>query len=120
MKAPLEKDIQRAILSYLGYVGAVAVRINSGVSRTGGRFVRFNSLPGCPDVLACVAGRFVAVEVKRPGERPTAQQQHAIDSINRAGGLAFVARSVGDVHAALIAEGLIRGDRRELPGTHGS
>jgi hypothetical protein len=39
----------------------------------------------------------LAIEVKRPGGKPTAEQQQFIDTINEAGGLAFVARSVEEV-----------------------
>jgi hypothetical protein len=110
MKAPLEKDVQRVILQYLRLLGAWAVRVNSGgmVSEYRGRkrFMRFNDADGCPDVLVCLAGRFVGVEVKRPGGRPTEKQLAALDAIRKAGGLAFVASSVADVERALKAEGL--------------
>jgi hypothetical protein len=42
-------------------------------------------------------GRFLAIEVKRPGGKATPEQQQFIDTINQAGGLAFVARSVEEV-----------------------
>jgi hypothetical protein len=110
MKLPLEKDIQRTILDYLTLLGAFRVRINSG-AMTGEhkgrkRFMRFNDTPGCPDVLVCLDGRFVAVEVKRPGGQATEKQLAALDAIRRAGGLAFIATSVADVERALKAEGL--------------
>jgi hypothetical protein len=46
-------------------------------------------------------GRFLAIEVKRPGNKPTPEQQQFIDTINEAGGLAFVARSVEEVDNTL-------------------
>jgi hypothetical protein len=46
-------------------------------------------------------GRFLAIEVKRPGNKASPEQQQFIDTINEAGGLAFVARSVEEVERAL-------------------
>lgn len=110
VKAPLEKDIQRTIRDYLSLLGALPIRMNSGAfggEHKGKRwYVRLNDLDGCPDLIVCLSGRFVAVEVKRPGEKPTDKQTAALDAIRRAGGLAFVARSVDDVEKALRAEGL--------------
>ncbi len=109
--APLEKDIQKAIVEYLRLVGAVAIRVNSGAisgEHNGKkRFVRFNSEPGCSDIIACLAGRFVAIEVKRPGKKATDAQTSFLDSVRQAGGVAFVADSVEVTQISLRAEGLI-------------
>lgn len=110
IKAPLEKDVQRGILDYLAHIGAWPVRINSGAisgDHAGKRrFVRMNSQPGCPDVLCCLDGRFIGIEVKRLGGKATEKQLSALDAIRRAGGVAFVATSIEDVERALKAEGL--------------
>ena len=39
--------------------------------------------------------------MKRPGNKPTFEQQQFIDTINKAGGLAFTARSVDEVEVNL-------------------
>jgi hypothetical protein len=52
---------------------------------------------GLPDIMGCWNGRFIGIEVKQPGGKPTELQQRTINDINRAGGLAFVACSVEDV-----------------------
>lgn len=44
---------------------------------------------------------FVAIEVKKPGEGPTEDQQTFIDNVIRMGGIAGVARSVEDALAIL-------------------
>jgi hypothetical protein len=58
---------------------------------------------GIPDLLMCIDGMFVGIEVKwaRPGEstehalsRVTHQQQHNIDKINEAGGVAGATTTV--------------------------
>ena len=46
---------------------------------------------GVPDILMCLAGRFVAIELKREGEKPTKLQEYVLQEIQKAGGLAFCA-----------------------------
>jgi hypothetical protein len=45
---------------------------------------------GTPDILACVAGRFVGIEAKAGSNKPTALQIKALRDIDAAGGLALV------------------------------
>jgi hypothetical protein len=49
---------------------------------------------GTPDFLVCYKGRFIAIEAKRPGGKPTTLQTDAINAINRCGGTAFVCDDV--------------------------
>ena len=56
---------------------------------------------GIPDIVACVDGRFVAFEVKRPDGKTTPLQEATIQKIKEAGGLACVVHSVGEVKEAL-------------------
>ncbi len=53
------------------------------------------------DILACLNGRFIGIEVKRPGGKPTARQVLCINAIKAAGGAAFVATSAADVEQEL-------------------
>ena len=53
--------------------------------------------PGVPDILGIWQGRMLGIEIKAPNGRVSEHQQRFIDSINREGGLAFVARSIDDV-----------------------
>ena len=50
---------------------------------------------GHPDIMGCLCGVFVGIEVKRPGFNATPIQQLNIDKINAAGGVAGV---VHDIH----------------------
>lgn len=106
MKAPLEKDIQRQCLDWLAVRGVFAIRINSGAmqgSHNGKKwFIRLNSEPGCSDILACGEyrgrkGVFIALEIKRPGNKPTPVQQSFLDMVARKGGLSAVITSVEDL-----------------------
>lgn len=55
------------------------------------------STPGVPDLICCFKGRLVGIEIKAQKGIISPYQKEFIDNINRAGGLAFVARSVNDV-----------------------
>ena len=98
---PKEKDIQKQIVQYLKMRGAVAVRTNSGAFKVKDRFVRFNSEEGCSDLLCCYRGFFVALEVKRPGKKPTAKQSGFLGEVEKASGIAAVVTSIDDVREIL-------------------
>ena len=61
------------------------------------------SRAGVPDLLICYRGRFIALEVKVPGKKPTPLQTRELATIRVAGGTAEV---VTTVEEALIACGL--------------
>lgn len=56
------------------------------------------SQSGVPDVLICVEGMFVALEVKMPDEEPDQLQKMTMADIRRAGG---IAESVETVEEAI-------------------
>jgi hypothetical protein len=95
---PLERDIQRACLELLRQHPKVAYcwRANSGTfteqNQDGSmRYISANSAPGCPDILGYLkGGRFMALEVKRPGQKPTRLQEQFLDRARQAGALAEV------------------------------
>jgi len=45
---------------------------------------------GIPDIIGCVQGRFVAIEVKIDNNQPTPLQRHYIEKIRKHGGFAEV------------------------------
>lgn len=47
---------------------------------------------GIPDILACVNGHFLAIEVKSEVGKPSALQLHHIEKIKQAGGHAVVVK----------------------------
>lgn len=105
---PTEQHIQGACLHYLALIGAFAWRQNSGAmartdATTGKRYyTRFNGAPGCSDIIGVYRGRFLAVEVKQPGQRPTVEQQVFLDSVRTCGGIALVVTSVDDLQQQLV------------------
>jgi Holliday junction resolvase len=86
-----EKDITNKILARLRERGAFAEKIHGGPLQ--GR--------GLPDIVACYRGRFIGIEVKRPGEKPTPLQSHVLGEILKAGGAAFVLTSADEVDKCL-------------------
>jgi Holliday junction resolvase len=63
---------------------------------------------GIPDIICCVNGRFLAIECKAGGNKPTPLQIREIGIIRRAGGVAIVANETN--------HGLLREVVRELKG----
>lgn len=92
----LEKDITNNIMKNMRKHGAFAEKTH------GGPYVRV----GLPDIQACVQGRYIGIECKLPGEKPTAAQLRVIEEIRSAGGVAFVAESFLDVERELRKEGI--------------
>lgn len=83
-----ESEFQRRVLRALHEMGVVAVRVTASSKR------------GVPDVLACVSGKFVGLELKRKGYTRTnlsVQQIKALEKINTDGGYACYFWDVADV-----------------------
>ena len=56
---------------------------------------------GVSDLIGCIDGKFIAIEVKTNVGRVTEMQRRFIDSVLKAGGVAGVCRSVEDVEELL-------------------
>ena len=60
---------------------------------------------GVPDIIACVNGRFLAIECKAGTNKPTALQVREIEAIRRCNGVAVVANEENwDIVRALVRE----------------
>lgn len=119
-KPPLERDVQKAILSYLKLAGVLVWRNNAGAfsapatATHARRFVRYGGMAGASDLIGVVpgSGKLLAIEVKRPGERPTADQVAFLRAVAAEGGVAFWADSVAVV--AVVLDGIRDGARVEV------
>jgi hypothetical protein len=113
-----ERDVVRDVLSYLRLMGIPAWRQNVAkvqapkrhymtllemelggeVLPLGGEKPRriVAGYPGMSDILGMLPprGRFLAVECKRPGGKPTGLQWQFLRTVNRMGGFGFVADSL--------------------------
>lgn len=87
-----EKKVENNIKKYLDKLGAYYLKVHGSMYQPA----------GTPDILACVNGKFIGIEVKRPnGGTVSALQKNKLKKIELAGGVAVVARSVEDVSAML-------------------
>lgn len=101
-----EANILRQIMWALSEHDILIFRNNVGCTRfPNGSVVRYGLFPGSSDLIGIRKrdGRFLAIEVKKPGQNAKPHQQNFIDRIKEAGGIAGVARSIDE--ALKIAEG---------------
>lgn len=97
-----EGHIQDAIrLALTDEPGLVVWRNNTGVAEHRGARVRYGLAVGSADLIGCLNGRFVALEVKTAVGRASTEQRQWLDLVRRNGGFAAVVRSVEEAHAAI-------------------
>lgn len=86
-----EQQIQKKITSYLEQEGYYVVKVISA------------SKAGVPDVLACIEGKFVGIEVKKPTTLNTVSklQEYNLERITESGGISMVACEVEQVKSAV-------------------
>ena len=113
--ADRESDVLAACLQYLALKGVFAWRQNQGaIPRKGGGYRRFVGLRGVSDILGILPqraevvgegmvrfGNLLAVEVKRPGEKPRSEQTAFLERVNGLGGVGLCVHSVGELEARL-------------------
>ena len=92
-----EQQIQSSIIKYLEKEGHYVVKVMAA------------SKAGVPDLLACIKGSFVGIEIKRPETRANTSelQKWNLNKIAECGGIAIVACSVQDVKELLCLNKLI-------------
>ena len=103
-----EARIQDEIRAVLGGIEGVAFwRNNCGLAKHfdekthAVQLVRYGLATGSADLVGIVEGRFVALEVKRPGEKATAEQVAWLELVRRHGGFAAVVTSGDEARAAV-------------------
>ena len=95
-EAELMREIQLAVTQE----GHRVFRNNIGVCQTkSGEYIRYGVCnPGGADLIGWTKeGRFLAIEVKGPKGRVSAQQNLFLQAVTRSGGVGILARSVDDV-----------------------
>ncbi len=111
LRIPLERDVQRAVLEYLAWRKIFAWRNQTtgiydprrGVFRAG------QTLRGVPDVLGILPdGRFLGVEVKRPGKHLEPHQQEFQTRATALKAVCVCVHSAAELDAALTAEGVFK------------
>lgn len=75
-----EKNFENKIKKYLDSKGCWLIKY----------FANRMTKSGVPDILTCVNGYFVAIEVKASNGRPSPLQYHHRDEIREAGGISII------------------------------
>lgn len=117
-----ESAILARVRVALSAAGAVMFRNNSGRLKTqDGRAVTFGVGPAngggsdligylsvmvTPEMVGTRVAIFVAAEIKAPRGRATEAQQHFLDTVERAGGIAMLVRGEADALQGLTLPGL--------------
>ncbi len=98
-----EGKVKRKVKEYLQSIGAwYYMPVSNGMGRV-----------GCPDILVCYKGLFMAFETKAPGKikNVTANQERELADIQSAYGLALVVDDVKQVEDAINAKIIEAGTR---------
>jgi hypothetical protein len=91
-----EGKVKAKVKDYLKSIGAwYYMPVTNGMGRV-----------GCPDIIVCYKGLFMAFETKAPGKikNVTPNQEREISDIQRANGLALVVDDVEQVKEAINAK----------------
>ena len=95
-----EKETQKTILDYLNTIGALAIKIyNGGIFNPKNHkyFFPYQNQYGVSDIIACYKGKFIAIEVKSPGRKPTEFQLEFLEKVKKSGGIAIWTDNIDDV-----------------------
>jgi hypothetical protein len=110
-----ESDVLAACLQYLALKGVYAWRQNQGaIPLKAGGYRKFVGLRGVADILGILSqqvtvagegkvrfGNLLAVEVKRPGEKPRPDQSAFLARVNELGGVGVCVHSVRELEERL-------------------
>jgi len=99
-----ESNVLSACLSHLGYLGIFHWRNNTGAVpgeyKGKKRLVRYGR-KGMPDIMACINGRMVGIEVKSPTGKQSEDQKKFEDEMTAAKGTYCLVRSLDQLEAFL-------------------
>jgi len=84
LESKIEKDIKKYLLSLGGYV----IKGDTNII-------------GTPDIICCINGKFLAIEVKQPNKSPRINQISNLTNIRKAGGVSFYSDSLEHTKSTL-------------------
>ena len=96
-----EAEIQLSILKYLKTIDVSAWRNNSGKVRVNGGWMQL-APEGSTDIIGYLpGGKFLGIEVKKPGKKPTVKQTEWMEDAAGSGCIIIVAHCLDDVIRSL-------------------
>lgn len=98
MQTPKESSIVQSIIKYVNGLPRCHAEKTHGSA--------YNS--GMPDITACVAGRRVELEVKRPGQHATPLQARKLKTWENAEAVVGVVHSLAETRELFKQHGLVR------------
>lgn len=105
MKEIKEAHIQKAISDYLKLKKYIVFKHrNVGIYKkdTGKYIPLSDGEKGIADIIGCTpSGRFLAIEVKKPGGKPSPEQLDFLARVKAYGGISILAYSLDDVMAEI-------------------
>lgn len=82
--------------------GAIIWRNNTGKFQDKtGRWVQFGLCVGSSDLIGIYKGRFLALEIKKPGGAVRPEQKQFIDMVNKAGGIGAIIYDADEIETLL-------------------
>lgn len=97
-KSELEAAFQKEAIELIESMGGYVIKIHVSAYQSQGE----------PDLVCCYEGRFVALELKIEGNKPSALQLEKIQDIKRAGGIALPVWSINEIKETLYEISRIR------------
>jgi VRR-NUC domain len=96
-----ETEIQNEIRIALSNMGHIVWRNNVGFTKfPDGSAVKYGLCNGSSDLIGITSdGKFLAIEVKKPGGKPSKEQKNFIEVVRSKGGIAGVAHNVEEAIA---------------------
>lgn len=96
-----ESQLQASIIKLLRKHGYIVLRTNAGLINIDGRWINLGEKDRA-DLHACgPGGLFIAIEVKRKGNKPTPGQLKYLEEVKATGGFAFWADDIKTVKEML-------------------
>lgn len=102
-----ERQVKQKIQKYLSWVGYYCIIVDSSAhyNKDAGQYVRSETSVGAPDLVACIDGQFVGIEVKRKyatGQDRQSDIQKKVEArLNNAGGRYIIVRDFMDMYNQL-------------------
>jgi hypothetical protein len=95
----LERDVKKLVKQWLNLHGILFHDVpNQGTyNAKRDRYMSFKGTAGAPDLVACVKGLYVGIELKAPGRTQSLYQKDFQQRIEKAGGIYLIARGVEDL-----------------------
>jgi len=99
-----EKDVQKAVLTYLEIKKVFHYRNNSGGTiinyKDKSYFMKFGAT-GSPDIICVISGQYVGIEIKGTDGKQSDNQKDFQERLEKAGGLYLLVHSLDEAIIAL-------------------